>query len=110
MVNSWYLLGWLNYLRKEEEYLGNARFYLNKAKQVHAINPSDDDALVGHIEELLVEIGPGEEEEGEGQGADPSVLNLPSQEDVLVDRVAEILDQEGDEGDGGGGGVEEMED
>jgi len=60
VVAAWYLLGWLHHLKKDDESEGNVRFYLNKAKQVHVMNPTDDDAMVDHIEEILAEVGPGE--------------------------------------------------
>lgn len=34
VVEVWYLLGWSNYIRGEEEYKRNAQFYLRKAKEV----------------------------------------------------------------------------
>lgn len=72
VVDTWYLLGWLNRLKvmdlKEDVYNGNARFYLNKALEVHSKNPTQDLQMVQHAEELLQEIGPvveGEEEVAE---------------------------------------------
>ena len=80
VVETWYLLGWLNKLRADFEisaangspeedargtadgYKGNARFYLKKATQVHSKNPTDDDQLAEHIKELLEELGPGNDE------------------------------------------------
>ena len=50
IVDVWYLLGWLNKLRSENEsdemYLGNAKYYLNKAKMVHVKNPTKDKEMV----------------------------------------------------------------
>ncbi len=52
VVETWYLLGWLNHLRasqegqEEEGYNGNARFYLSKAKRVNGVNPTNDVELV----------------------------------------------------------------
>ena len=43
--------------RTESEYAGNARFYLNKARQVNTVAPTDDTAMVEHIQELLQELG-----------------------------------------------------
>ena len=44
------LLGWLNKVRsdteKEDVYLGNARHYLTKAKEVHQKNPTKDKGMV----------------------------------------------------------------
>ncbi|EEC05417.1 conserved hypothetical protein [Ixodes scapularis] len=39
VVDVWYLLGWLNYLRAGE-YMDNARFYLTKAKQASVVYTS----------------------------------------------------------------------
>merc|ERR1719322_1053284 len=75
VVETWYLLGWLNRIRatteEESGYDGNVRFYLGKAKEVHKKNPTDDTDMVQHIDEILAEVGPGEsvkdeEEEEEG--------------------------------------------
>ena len=54
-VETWYLLGWLNRLRAigpeaEEGYNSNSRFYLNKAKRVNTINPTDDSEMVRGFE------------------------------------------------------------
>ena len=61
VVDTWYLLGWLNKLRADferskvteskdedisEGYLGNARYYLNKSMKVQQKTPSDDTELV----------------------------------------------------------------
>ena len=61
VVDTWYLLGWLNKLRADlerenikdnkddditEGYLGNARYYLNKSLKVQHKNPTDDTELV----------------------------------------------------------------
>jgi len=68
IVDPWYLLGWLNKVRsdteKEEVYLGNARHYLTKAKEVHQKNPTKDKGMINHIKELLNELGPETEIEG----------------------------------------------
>ena len=62
VIDVWYLLGWLNKLRSDNEsdemYLGNARFYLTKAREVHLKKPSQDQQMVNHITELLNELGP----------------------------------------------------
>ena len=85
VVDTWYLLGLVNKLRADfeakendeeakeaaEGYKGNARYYLSKALKVHAKSPTDDKDMIGHIKELLEEVGPGsgdddkEEEEWE---------------------------------------------
>nr|ACO14735.1 TPR repeat-containing protein YDR161W [Caligus clemensi] len=70
VVDTWYLLGWTYQLRstEEDEYQGNARFYLKKAKEVHGLNPTTDTAMIEHIEELLSELGPEPEEAAEEEG------------------------------------------
>ena len=44
------LLGWLNKVRQDTEkddlYMGNARYYLTKAKEVHVKNPTQDKEMV----------------------------------------------------------------
>uniref|UniRef100_A0A6B0VCZ5 Putative assembly chaperone of rpl4 isoform x1 n=1 Tax=Ixodes ricinus TaxID=34613 RepID=A0A6B0VCZ5_IXORI len=67
VVDVWYLLGWLNYLRAGE-YMDNARFYLTKAKQVARKVHFEDSEELAHIEELLAEIGTASEDDGEGEG------------------------------------------
>ncbi len=34
------------------------RYYLERAQKVHAISPTDDEAMLEHILEILAEIGP----------------------------------------------------
>ena len=50
VVETWYLLGWLNRIRATTEdetgYDGNVRFYLARAKEVHKKNPTDDADMV----------------------------------------------------------------
>ena len=51
VVDTWYLLGLLSTLRVnsddgDEGYKGNARFYLSRAKKVHAAKPTDDAQMV----------------------------------------------------------------
>ena len=78
VVETWYLLGWVNRLRAmdtqdldtQQGYNANVRYYLLKAKRVHTKNPTDDEDLVKHVDELLEEIGPGEEEEEVDDGED----------------------------------------
>lgn len=52
IVETWYLLGWLNSLRAKDGvsgYNSNARFYLDKAARVHKTNPTDDMQMVKHL-------------------------------------------------------------
>ena len=86
IVDAWYLLGWSNKLRSEQEqdemYLGNTRYYLTRAKEVNVRNPTKDDAMVKHIDELLNDLGP-EPEEG----------NLEENEDAINLEVQDIFQQ-----------------
>lgn len=59
VVDVWYLLGWLNFLRGEE-YYGNAKFYLDKTKEVSKEMGDEDNEQMQHVEDLLVEISHGE--------------------------------------------------
>ncbi|KAJ8305543.1 hypothetical protein KUTeg_016088 [Tegillarca granosa] len=61
---TWYMIGWANYLHGDE-YKGNARFYLAKSKEVFKKIKCKDEELLKHVEELLTEIGPDEEENEE---------------------------------------------
>lgn len=62
VVEVWYLLGWLNYLRKAD-FEENSRFYLKKCKEVAGKCSTNDDAMMSHVDELLAELGPGENED-----------------------------------------------
>jgi len=103
VVAAWYLLGWLHHLKNDEDSVGNVRFYLGKAKQVHVMNPTDDDAMVDHIEEILAEVGPGEDSVESGTAL-PDILE---QDELTVDRVADILDREAEKE---SSDIEQMED
>jgi len=71
IVDPWYLLGWLNKVRQDTEkddlYMGNARYYLTKAKEVHVKNPTQDKEMINHIKDLLNELGPDTENDIEGE-------------------------------------------
>lgn len=54
-VDVWYLLGWLNHLQGKD-YMSNAKYYLNKAAKVAKEFGCDDDQMMTHISELLVEL------------------------------------------------------
>ena len=86
-----YLLGWVNKLRSEhdqdEMFLGNARYYLSKAREVHTKNPTKDKEMMNHINELLNEIGPEEDDKENGENE--------------TDNLWEDLDDESDEEDEG---------
>ncbi|ELU00614.1 hypothetical protein CAPTEDRAFT_225563 [Capitella teleta] len=62
VLEVWYLLGWSNHLQGSE-YLSTARFYLQKAQKVAKKLDCDDKQMIAHVEELLEELGPGDEEE-----------------------------------------------
>jgi len=89
VVTSWYLLGWLNYLRSrtDTDYAGNAKFYLDKALKVNVLSPTDDQGMLDHIKELQAELGDFKDEEG-----DVNDSSLPLEEDP--DKVAQLLDDE----------------
>jgi len=90
VVSPWYLLGWLNFLKEDPDYHGNVRHYLNKAKQVHTMNPTDDDAMISHIDEILSEIGEGEVKDKE-QLED---LTLDDNDPEKAAKIAEIFDRD----------------
>jgi len=92
VVAPWYLLGWLNYLREDEDYWGNVRHYLTRAKQVQVRNPSDDAQMVGHIQEILAEVGEEEEQAEAGEG-----IELEDEDQEHLEKVANILDAESED-------------
>ncbi|XP_042878957.1 probable assembly chaperone of rpl4 [Penaeus japonicus] len=69
IVDTWYLLGWLNYLQGEE-HKDSARHFFHRAKQVQALAPSEDSQLIEHLEELVQELGPLSEEDLEEEAVD----------------------------------------
>lgn len=76
----WYMIGWANYLQGED-YKSNARFYLKKCKEVYVKTKYEDDGLLKHTEELLAELGPGDDDEdddAEGDGDDVEDLEIDS--------------------------------
>merc|ERR1712228_196455 len=73
VVAPWYLLGWLNYLREDQDYWGNVRHYLNRAKQVHVMSPT---------------VG----EEGETNDVKED-LTLAEDDQEKAEKIANILDQ-----------------
>ena len=92
IVAPWYLLGWLNYLREDQDYWGNVRHYLSRAKQVHVMNPTDDEDMVKHIDEILAEIGA--DEAGDDTAED---INLNEDDTEKAEKIASLLDQENQE-------------
>ncbi|CAH1790220.1 unnamed protein product [Owenia fusiformis] len=73
-VQVWYLLGLQNYL-EGADYKANARYYLTKAttlytkKKKEGTDTEEDLEILGHVEKLLTELGPGETE-GEDEEED----------------------------------------
>ncbi|KAK8789232.1 hypothetical protein V5799_020993 [Amblyomma americanum] len=84
VVDVWYLLGWLNYLRGGE-YKGNARYYLNQARQVAHKVQFDDAQELAHIEELLAELGPEQEEEGDEDDKGSFATESEEEEDEAME-------------------------
>jgi len=92
VVAPWYLLGWLNYLREDQDYWGNVRHYLKKAQQVQVMNPTDDDAMIQHITEILGEIG---DDISEDLSTVPSEdLSLEEGDHEKAQLIANLLDKE----------------
>jgi len=77
----WYLIGWANYLQGQD-YYGNARHYLQKAKEVYVKVKYQDAALLGHIDELLTELGPGDPLDTE-DGKEPGELEIESSDEEM---------------------------
>lgn len=93
VVTPWYLLGWLNYLREDPDYWGNVRHYLTRAKQVQAKNPTDDQEMISHIEEILAEVGQEEQEDPSDTTAD---IDLHDEDQERLEKVVNILDKDCD--------------
>jgi len=92
VVAPWYLLGWINFLREDPDYWGNVRHYLTKAKQVQVMNPTDDEDMVKHIDEILAEVGT-DEDVNEANKTD---LELTDGDNEKAEKIANLLDQEND--------------
>merc|ERR1712166_262998 len=69
---------------KEDLYVGNARFYLTKAKEVNVKNPTEDKQMINHIKDLLNELGPDTENDIEEEG-EPEVDGEDSWEEFEED-------------------------
>ncbi|XP_041104770.1 probable assembly chaperone of rpl4 isoform X1 [Polyodon spathula] len=66
VVQVWYLFGWVCYLQVEkpeetEAFKDSARTYLTKAKKLYMKVKCDDTPMLEHMEQLLAELGPGED-------------------------------------------------
>merc|ERR1712127_434618 len=90
-VAPWYLHGWLNFLRDDPDYHGNVRHYLQKARQVHVMSPTDDEEMVAHIDEILAEVA----EEAPTPGPEDA-LEYTEENPERAEAIAEILDNEED--------------
>jgi len=88
VVTAWYLLGWLNFLRckSDPDYASNARFYLAKAQEVNRKQPTDDEPMLQHINELIAELGDGAEEVESDEKVNIAVAE--------ADEVADLLDEQ----------------
>ena len=63
--------------------------YLSRAKQVHVMNPTDDEDMVKHIDEILAEVGA----EAEASEA-PENIELAEDDPENAERIADLLDKE----------------
>ncbi|KAI1885475.1 hypothetical protein AGOR_G00204080 [Albula goreensis] len=94
VVQVWYLLGWASYLQAEkpedpESFKESARTYLIRAKKLYVKLSCDDTALLEHTEQLLRELGPGD------QAGDSGDEDLPL-ENIGDDFVKSSDDEEED--------------
>ena len=60
-----------------------------RAQQVHVMSPTDDEAMMEHIKELLAEVGEEEEVEGNDQ------LEYTEENMERAQEIAQILDTDG---------------
>ena len=86
IVETWYLLGWVNYLQGED-YYNNARHYLQQAHKVNIKAECGDEGIVKHIDELLKELGP-EEGEEEEEGENGEMRDIESDDEEQEDKNA----------------------
>merc|ERR1712037_306242 len=94
VVAAWYLHGWLNYLRNDPDFHGNGRHYLKRAQQVHVMSPTDDEAMMEHIKELLAEVGEEDVEEAVEEGG-RNPLEYTEENMERAEKIAQILDTDG---------------
>jgi len=93
VVAAWYLHGWLNYLRNDPDFHGNVRHYLKRAQQVHVMSPTDDEAMMEHIKELLAEVGEDDVEGAVEEESNP--LEYTEENMERAEKIAQILDTDG---------------
>ncbi|XP_023222374.1 probable assembly chaperone of rpl4 [Centruroides sculpturatus] len=80
VLETWYLLGLLNYSRGEA-YWENARYYFKKALKLKEIGVPHDPEQISQVESCLTEMGPGsdgEEDENEENEAVDDNVDFPS--------------------------------
>jgi tetratricopeptide (TPR) repeat protein len=92
VVEVWYLLGWMNYLRGDEFY-ANAKYHLTKGHELAVKLHCDDEQMVEHMTELLQELGgPATESDLEGEDGEEELLSDSGEENGIEDDE-EIMDQ-----------------
>ena len=75
----------------------DVRHYLSRAKQVQAKNPTDDQEMISHIEEILAEVGQqGEGEEVEDPSDITADIDLHDEDQEKLEKVVNILDKDCD--------------
>ncbi|XP_053322927.1 uncharacterized protein LOC128497074 [Spea bombifrons] len=85
VIQVWYLLGWVCYLQtkasdEDNDFKDSARTYLRRAKKLYNKLKCDDSELLGHIEQILSELGG----EGEIEDSDTEQPRLDGIEDDFV--------------------------
>jgi tetratricopeptide (TPR) repeat protein len=92
VVEVWYLLGWMNYLRGNEFY-ANAKYHLTKGHELAVKLHCDDDQMIEHMKELLQELGgPATESDLEGEEGEEELLSDSGEENSDEDDE-ELMDQ-----------------
>ncbi|XP_063402927.1 uncharacterized protein LOC134686963 [Mytilus trossulus] len=76
----WYLIGWANF-SMGEDYKSNARYYLEKCKKLCAKLKYEDEELLKHVDELLSDIGPGDEDEEDDEKNGQEEIEIESDSD-----------------------------
>ena len=61
---------------------------------MHVMSPTDDEAMMEHIKELLTEVGEEESEEAVGEGGS-NPLEYTEENMERAEKIAEILDTDG---------------
>lgn len=79
VVEVWYLLAWLNYLRGPD-FKSNARHYLQKGLEIAKKTRYEDEQMISHMMELQTELGP-EEEQNDGEDDEMTTESEDEDED-----------------------------